>query len=88
LEKADKIIQYTQKVDPKSVVTISDIQEKEFDGLELTSEELQALQKFRKHRVKKLEKKQHQEEAFHDRYEYFRALSNLVDYRDYLNQKV
>ncbi|MEQ8907749.1 MAG: hypothetical protein RIC95_01030 [Vicingaceae bacterium] len=87
LEKEKKIRAISESFDPASVTTIADLQDKEFSGESLTEEQEKALRSFRKLRVKKLAKKQHQEEAFHARFEYLRALSNLVDYRQFIGDK-
>ncbi len=70
------------------IKSISDIEEKEFEGQPLDKEELEALRIFRALRLKKLRKKvdKNKEDQFHSKYEYFRALSNLVDYKDFLKQ--
>lgn len=84
-----KLIQtYLSNIDSSRVVSISDLEIKEFEGEQLESEEKKALQKFYKARIKKLKKKQDQEDSFHERFEYYRAISNLVDYRDILSEKI
>lgn len=88
MEHRKRIQKYLSNVDTSSVVSISDLELKEFDGEQLKAEEKEALEKFYKARIEKLKKKQDQEEIFHERFEYFRAVSNLVDYRDLLNDKI
>lgn len=86
LEKFEKIKKLSEQYIQEDVITISDLQEKEYNGEELSFEEEVALNKFRKIRVKKLAKKVDQEAAFHARFEYLRAISNLVDYRTFLEK--
>lgn len=83
-----KIKQYIEEVDPQKVISISDLELKEYDGLALENEEKEALEKFYRVRIEKLEKRQQKEESFHRKFEYFRAISNLVDYRDILSDKL
>lgn len=87
LEKKRKVIEFSASFDPSRDTTIADLQDKEFNGEPLTEEEEIALSSFQKLRVKKLAKKQHKEEAFHARFEYLRAISNLVDYRQFISNK-
>lgn len=88
MEHRKRIQNYLSQVDSSQVISISDLEIKEFDGEQLRSEEKEALEKFYKARIKKLKKKQDQEDIFHERFEYFRAISNLVDYRDLLADKI
>ena len=88
MENQEKIQTYLSQVDSAKVISISDLELKEFDGEVLGSEEKEALQKFYKARIKRLKKKQDQEDHFHSRFEYYRAISNLVDYRDILADKI
>lgn len=88
VEHRKRIQNYLSRVDSSKVVSISDLEIKEFDGVQLNLEEKEALNKFYKARIKKLKKKQDEEEIFHERFEYFRAISNLVDYRDILADRI
>jgi len=88
VEHKERIETYLSEVDSSKVVSISDLESKEFDGSPLDSDEKLALEKFYKARIKKLKKKQDQEDSFHQRFEYYRAISNLVDYRDILKDKI
>ncbi len=87
VEHRKRIQTYLSQIDGSKVVSISDLEIKEFDGATLRAEEKKALEKFYKTRFKKLKKKQDEEDSFHDRFEYYRAISNLVDYRDILEDK-
>jgi len=88
VKKSKEIQAYLAKVDPQKIVSISDLEIKEFDGQPLASEEKAALVKFHTARIKKLQKKGNKESAFHGYFEYYRTLSNVVDYRDILKEKV
>lgn len=70
------------------IESISDLEEKEFQGQKLEQKQMEALRIFRALRLKKLQKKAGKttEEQFHCKYEYFRAISNLVDYKDFLKK--
>lgn len=88
MEFEKTIRDYLKQVDPLEVVSIIDLELKEYEGSDLAFEERLALEKFHKARIHKLKKKKHQEESFHKRFEYYRAISNVVDYRDILAEKV
>lgn len=88
MENQIQIQTYIAGVDPNKVVSIIDLEIKEYEGLHLQEEEKEALNKFYKARIKRLKKKADQEASFHERFEYYRAISNLVDYRDILSEKV
>lgn len=83
-----EIKDYLSRVDVSKAITINDLENKDFAGKKLESEEVTALQKFRKARIKKLKTQRRKEFDFHFTYEYYRALSNLVDYRDILAEKI
>jgi hypothetical protein len=85
-EEKNTILQkYLQEKDLDSLVSISDIEIKEYNGSPLAEEEKKALAKFRTVRVKKLAKEKSKENKFNEKYEYYRTISNLIDYRDILN---
>ena len=87
-EEKNKILKkYLQENDLDSLVSISDIEIKEFNGNQLIKEEKEALAKFRSARIKKLSKEKNKENTFNEDYEYYRTISNLIDYRDILNGK-
>jgi hypothetical protein len=88
VKNASKIKEYIEKIDPKRITSISDLEIKEFDGGLLASEEKEAIKKFRRARMKKLQSKQAEEATYHAYFEYYRALGNLVDYRDILKEKL
>lgn len=88
VKNAKKIQEYIAKVDSKKITTISDLEIKEFDGKSLASEEKAAIKKFHRARIKKLQMQSAKETSFHNYFEYYRTLSNLVDYRDILKEKV
>lgn len=67
-----------------SRMTIRDLEEKELEGQPLSEKEIEALRLFRELRLKKLIKAQETEEKFHSKFEYFRELSNVLDYNDFL----
>ena len=69
-----------------SIETLSDLEEKEFLGKSLTELEQKALKLFRTIRLKSL-KKNKLESQFHDQFEYFRTIYNLMDYRDFLKRE-
>jgi len=87
LEKENRIKAYCANTDVRNIVSLSDIEEKEFQGIPLEEDEAKAIQLFRDYRLAKLSKKVGSDEKFNERFEYFQALSNLVDYRDWLNKK-
>ncbi len=84
-EKKAILQKYIQENDLDSLVSISDIEIKEFNGSPLMEEEKKALAKFREARVKKLTKEKNKENKFNEKFEYYRTISNLIDYRDILN---
>lgn len=88
VKERTKIQDYIKEVDPRKIISISDLEIKDFQGLPLESEEKQALKKFHEARIKKLNKKKDTESLFHQEFEYYRAVSNLVDYRDILSEKI
>ena len=88
MKNADKILAYIVKIDPKKITSISDLQIKEFDGDQLEPKEKVAIEKFREARIKKLQSNQSEEASYHAYFEYYRALGNLVDYRDILKEKL
>lgn len=73
-------------VDLNSIQSLNDLELKEFDGETLSREELKALRTFRQLRLSKLKKQQGEESKFHSQFEYFRLLSNFIDYREFLNK--
>ena len=87
MEKEDKIREYSAKADLDKIVSINDIEEKEFQGIPLSEDEDNAIRQFRDYRLKKLKKKLDSEEKFHERFEYLQAVSYLIDYRDFLAGK-
>lgn len=88
MKNAKKIREYIVTVDPTKITSIIDLEIKEFDGGVLVSEEKAAIRKFREARMKKLQSEHTEEASYHAYFEYYRALGNLVDYRDILNEKV
>ena len=84
MSKKDFILDFNTNTDLNSIETLSDLEQKEFQGKSLNKEEAEALRLFRKIRLKKLKNKTDKEEQFHCRFEYFRAVFNLVDYREFL----
>lgn len=73
-------------VDLNSIRTLSDLELEEFDGEVLTRDELKALRLFRQLRLSRLKKQQGKESKFHSQFEYFRNLSNFVDYKEFLEK--
>ena len=69
-------------------MSISDLEIKEFSGQSLAMEEKAAIEKFHLARIKTLQKENAKEASFHDHYEYYRTISNVVDYHDILEEKV
>lgn len=88
MEKEDKIKAYSSKADLNKIVSINDLEEKEFQGLPLSEDENDAIRRFKDFRLQKLKKKLDSEEKFHERFEYFQAISCLMDYRDFLKGKL
>ena len=78
---------YCNKIDLSNTLTISELEVKEFDGEYLSADELKALSNYRRDRIEKLKKKSGSEASFHKSYEYIRSLSNLVDYKEFLNDQ-
>lgn len=87
MTKKDFGLNFNTDTDLSKTKTLSDIEQMEFKGQQLSKEEAEALYLFRKLRLKKLQNKTDKEEQFHHRFEYFRAVYNLVDYRDFLKSK-
>ncbi|MAY84926.1 MAG: hypothetical protein CMP59_12415 [Flavobacteriales bacterium] len=87
MKNSKKILDYIAKIDPKKITSISDLEIREFGGETLGSEERAALEKYHSARNKILRKQKQKESTFHSYFEYYRALSNLVDYKDILNEK-
>ena len=83
-----QIQKYIEQVDPKKITSISDLEIREFAGEPLALEEKAAMKKFHEARINRLKKTHEKESSFHTSFEYFRTLSNLVDYRDILKDKV
>ena len=67
----------------QNTITLSDLEIKEFDGIQLSDQEHVALQKFRELRLRKLMKKVGNEPKFHCNFEFFRTISNTLDYREW-----
>lgn len=86
VKKEKKIIDYCSRTDVSQVVSLNDLEEKEYNGQMLSQEEEKALTIFRKIRLQRLLKKAGSEVKFHENYEYLRAVKNVVDYRDFLNE--
>ena len=87
MKKEELIIQLARKKDQHEILSISDLQEKEFEGEHLLEEEQEALREFRQLRLKKLKESSKSEKKFHKKFEYLRTLSLLLDYRDLLANK-
>ena len=88
MKNAEKIQAYIAQVDPKKIISISDLEIKDFSGTPLDSEEKAAINKFHKARIKMLQSQQSEEISYHSYFEYYRTLGNLVDYRDILEDKL
>ncbi|MBL4710616.1 MAG: hypothetical protein JKY48_19490 [Flavobacteriales bacterium] len=73
-------------IDLSSIRTLSDLELEELDGEILSREELKALRLFRQLRLSKLKKQQGQESEFNSQFEYFRTLSNFIDYKEFLDK--
>lgn len=67
-------------------ISINDVRDKEFAGQELTPEEKQALTNFDFFRISELNK-QPNDLQFHQRYRELQVISNLGDYREFLDAK-
>lgn len=87
MEKEGRLKSYCAKKDVKNIISFSDLEEKEYNGVPLNEKEEEAIELFRNYRLSKLSKKKNSEKSFNERFEYFQALSNLVDYRDWINKK-
>lgn len=72
-------------VDLNSIESLNDLELKEFEGEVLSKDEMKALHLFRQLRLSKLKKQRGLESEFHTQFEYFRKLSNFIDYKVFLN---
>ena len=71
------------KTELTGIVSINDLRYKEFNNIELTSEEALALRNFDKFRISELNKITSDEE-FHVRYRELQVMANLGDYMEFL----
>lgn len=74
------------KVEMTGIVSINDLRYKEFNNIELSSEEALALRNFDKFRIAELNKIT-SDEAFHVRYRELQVLANLGDYKEFLKEE-
>lgn len=73
-------------IDINQIESINDLEIKELDGNTLDKIQMDALRCFRQLRLSRLRKLENEDNLFHSQYEYFRRLSNFVDYKDFLNR--
>jgi len=71
------------KAELTGIVSINDLRYKEFNNIELTSEEALALRNFDKFRISELNNIKSDEE-FHIRYRELQVMANLGDYQEFL----
>jgi len=71
------------KSEMTGIVSINDLRYKEFNNIELNSEEALALRNFDKFRISELNKITSDEE-FHVRYRELQVMANLGDYKEFL----
>jgi hypothetical protein len=73
----------TLKAELTGIVSINDLRYKEFNNIELSSNEALALRNFDKFRITELNKIKSDEE-FHIRYRELQVMANLGDYQEFL----
>ncbi|MBX3165411.1 MAG: hypothetical protein KF900_13130 [Bacteroidetes bacterium] len=66
-------------------VSINDLRDKEFSGIQLNPEEQLALNTYDKYRIEVLNAET-DEEKFHYRYRQLQVIANLNDWREFLNR--
>lgn len=71
------------KAEHTGIVSINDLRYKEFNNIELSSEEALALRNFDKFRISELNKITSDEE-FHIRYRELQVMANLGDFREFM----
>jgi hypothetical protein len=77
---------YVAKSAISSIVSITDLREKEFNGEPLTVKEKQALKNFDHFRISELNAQQSETE-FHKRYQEIQVMANLGSYEEFLQAK-
>lgn len=68
------------------IVSINDLRDKYYNGVRLTEEERQALERFDHYRLEQLNS-QKSEELFHKEYLRLQILANLNHYTEFLQEK-
>lgn len=68
------------------IVSINDLRDKYYNGVRLTEEERQALERFDRYRLEQLNS-QKSEELFHKEYLRLQILANLNHYTEFLQEK-
>lgn len=87
MDKREALLkQYFSKSAIGGTISINDLREKEFSGAFLTKEEKQALANFDRFRLAVLNA-QTDDESFHKRYQELQVMSNLDDYKEFLQEK-
>lgn len=68
------------------IVSINDLRDKYYNGVRLTEDEKQALERFDRYRLEQLNS-QKSEELFHKEYLRLQILANLNHYTEFLQEK-
>lgn len=76
-------IKQSLKAELTGIVSINDLRYKEFNNIELSSQEALALRNFDKFRISELNKITSDEE-FHIRYRELQVIANLGDYTEFI----
>ncbi len=76
-------LKQSMKAELTGIVSINDLRYKEFNNIELNSEEALALRNFDRFRISELNKIKSDEE-FHIRYRELQVMANLGDYKEFL----
>lgn len=85
LETNHKIFKNSKK-SFKNFVSINDLRDKEFNSLDLNTNERLALKNFDRYRIKVLSNKTSEKE-FHNSYQKLQVLANLSPYQEFLKEE-
>ena len=80
-------VTHSVEVSPKikTFCSINDLRDKDFDEIEMTTNERLALKNFDRYRISELNR-QVSEEKFHNRYRQLQVMANLWPYEEFLKE--